>query len=215
MVDADSEISGFAYATEDLARSPDILKPGQYDVVVGNPPYITVKDKKLNDGVPDSVRHVQGQVRADGAVHGAVLRAGQAPDGDRTAGWIGQITSNSFMKREFGTKLIEDFLSRARPAPYRRHLRCLHPRPRHPDLILVGRPHHTVAVPSTRFSASAASLASPQTRRRDSCGPRSWRIRTTLASAVPTYPFPRFLGVLLIATHGACPAVVRTWYWRR
>ena len=24
------------------------------------------------------------------------------------AGWVGQITSNSFMKREFGTKLIED-----------------------------------------------------------------------------------------------------------
>src|SRR4051794_32036568 len=28
------------------------------------------------------------------------------------AGWTGQITSNSFMKREFGSKLIEDFLSR-------------------------------------------------------------------------------------------------------
>ena len=27
------------------------------------------------------------------------------------AGWVGQITSNSFMKREFGTKLIEDFLA--------------------------------------------------------------------------------------------------------
>ena len=25
-------------------------------------------------------------------------------------GWVGQITSNSFMKREFGSKLIEDFL---------------------------------------------------------------------------------------------------------
>ena len=26
------------------------------------------------------------------------------------AGWVGQITSNSFMKREFGAKLIEEFL---------------------------------------------------------------------------------------------------------
>ncbi len=33
-----------------------------------------------------------------------------AKPGDR-AGWIGQITSNSFMKREFGVPLIEDFLS--------------------------------------------------------------------------------------------------------
>lgn len=30
--------------------------------------------------------------------------------GDRPAGWVGQITSNSFMKREFGSKLIETFL---------------------------------------------------------------------------------------------------------
>ena len=34
-----------------------------------------------------------------------------ARSGD-TVGWIGQITSNSFMKREFGTKLIEDYLAR-------------------------------------------------------------------------------------------------------
>jgi len=33
-----------------------------------------------------------------------------AKDGE-LAGWVGQITGNSFMKREFGTKLIEDFLA--------------------------------------------------------------------------------------------------------
>ena len=46
--DPDSQISGFAYATEDLAALKQILEPGRYDVVVGNPPYITVKDKTLN-----------------------------------------------------------------------------------------------------------------------------------------------------------------------
>jgi len=46
--DADSQLSGFAYATEDLALLREILQPGRYDVVVGNPPYITVKDKTLN-----------------------------------------------------------------------------------------------------------------------------------------------------------------------
>src|SRR5699024_1842599 len=30
--------------------------------------------------------------------------------GDQPAGWTGQITSNAFMKREFGTKLIEEYL---------------------------------------------------------------------------------------------------------
>ena len=47
-LDPDSQISGFAYATEDLAALKQILAPGRYDVVVGNPPYITVKDKTLN-----------------------------------------------------------------------------------------------------------------------------------------------------------------------
>jgi hypothetical protein len=44
----DSGISGFAYATEDLQALQRILAPGRYDVLVGNPPYITVKDRKLN-----------------------------------------------------------------------------------------------------------------------------------------------------------------------
>ena len=30
----------------------EILEPGRYDVVVGNPPYITVKDKALNERLP-------------------------------------------------------------------------------------------------------------------------------------------------------------------
>ena len=32
------------------------------------------------------------------------------PDGRGTAGWLGAIVSNAFMKREFGTKLVEEFL---------------------------------------------------------------------------------------------------------
>ncbi|HQP39610.1 MAG TPA: BREX-2 system adenine-specific DNA-methyltransferase PglX, partial [Polyangiaceae bacterium] len=32
------------------------------------------------------------------------------PDGRGTAGWLGAIVSNAFMKREFGSKLVEEFL---------------------------------------------------------------------------------------------------------
>ena len=38
----------FTYATEDGPLLLEILEEGRYDVVVGNPPYITVKDKALN-----------------------------------------------------------------------------------------------------------------------------------------------------------------------
>ena len=38
----------FHYATEDAQLLLEILEEGRYDAVVGNPPYITVKDKALN-----------------------------------------------------------------------------------------------------------------------------------------------------------------------
>ncbi len=46
--DDTDELAEFSYATEDVHEHPGILEPGRYHVVVGNPPYITVKDKKLN-----------------------------------------------------------------------------------------------------------------------------------------------------------------------
>ena len=38
----------FHYATEDAQLLLELLEEGRYDAVVGNPPYITVKDKALN-----------------------------------------------------------------------------------------------------------------------------------------------------------------------
>lgn len=88
-----------------------LLQPGTYDAVVGNPPYITVKDKKLNKRYRDLYSTCKGKYALsvpfmerffDLAKHDKV----GAP------GWVGQITSNSFMKREFGTKLVEEFFPR-------------------------------------------------------------------------------------------------------
>jgi hypothetical protein len=46
----DADVHDFGYETEDLDALHEILEPGRYDVVVGNPPYITAKDKALNAG---------------------------------------------------------------------------------------------------------------------------------------------------------------------
>ncbi|WP_430297723.1 BREX-2 system adenine-specific DNA-methyltransferase PglX [Sinomonas sp. B1-1] len=110
--DADAHLSGFAYATEDLDLLKKILRPGQYDVVVGNPPYITVKDKTLNA----AYRKIYATCKGTYALTVPFMErffglAKHGGDG-QPAGWTGQITSNSFMKREFGSKIIEDFLSR-------------------------------------------------------------------------------------------------------
>ncbi|MET7489358.1 BREX-2 system adenine-specific DNA-methyltransferase PglX [Streptomyces sp. NPDC005538] len=107
---ASDPLAEFSYATEDVHDYRGILQPGRYHVVVGNPPYITVKDKKLNQlyrelydacsgkyalSVPFAQRFYELAVRGDSHARGY--------------GMVGQITANSFMKREFGTRLIETY----------------------------------------------------------------------------------------------------------
>jgi hypothetical protein len=110
MEDYDSGLSGFAYSTEDLASLRSILEPGKYDVVVGNPPYITVKDRKLNAAYRDRYATCKGKYALTVPFMERFFQMAKTAEGDHPAGWVGQITSNSFMKREFGSRLIEDFL---------------------------------------------------------------------------------------------------------
>ncbi|WP_267241499.1 BREX-2 system adenine-specific DNA-methyltransferase PglX [Streptomyces sp. PR69] len=102
----------YAYATEDVweyAKRVDLLGRGSYHVVVGNPPYITVKDKQEKENykkgydacvglfalsVPFAQRMFELAVKGPGGRQGG-------------GGFVGQITANSFMKREFGRNLIE------------------------------------------------------------------------------------------------------------
>ncbi len=100
----------FTYQTEDGPLLLRLLEQGRYDVVVGNPPYITVKDKALNQVYRQKYTDVCKGTYAM-TVPFMELFFKLAKGGDRP-GWIGQITSNSFMKREFGSKLIEDFLAK-------------------------------------------------------------------------------------------------------
>jgi hypothetical protein len=106
-VDKDAVAARFAYRTEDLPKLRKFLAPGQYDVVVGNPPYITVKDKALNARYRELYSYCKGTYAL--TVPFMEKFFGLAKPGER-AGWVGQITSNSFMKREFGVPLIEEFI---------------------------------------------------------------------------------------------------------
>lgn len=107
-----SDTFSFSYATEDPQTLATYLRPSSYDVVVGNPPYITVKDKALNGKYRELYSTCKGKYALTIPFMERFFRLAQRGDAERAAGWTGQITSNSFMKREFGTKLIEDFLPR-------------------------------------------------------------------------------------------------------
>lgn len=105
----DKVAANFTYGTESLGALKSILRNGQYDCVVGNPPYITVKDKALNELYRREYNYCKGKYALTVPFMERFYRL--AKGGDQ-AGWVGQITSNSFMKREFGAPLIEKFFPR-------------------------------------------------------------------------------------------------------
>lgn len=102
----------YLYKTEHAAALQETF--GQtYTAVVGNPPYIIARDPALNAayrqrydscyrqyslGVPFTERFFELATPWDPGNTG------------RSGGYVGMITTNSFMKREFGKKLIEDCL---------------------------------------------------------------------------------------------------------
>ena len=92
-----------AFDLEDAAEAREVLDR-QYAAVVGNPPYITVKDKALRD----RYRKLYSSAHREYSL--SVPFAERFFQLARAGGRVGQITANSFMKREFGTKLIEEYL---------------------------------------------------------------------------------------------------------
>ncbi|MFK0194894.1 BREX-2 system adenine-specific DNA-methyltransferase PglX [Kitasatospora sp. NPDC090308] len=106
------ELAEFAYATEDVHEHPGILEEGRYHLVVGNPPYITVKDKQLNSLYRELYDACTGKYALSVPFAQRFFELAKAGGTDgRGYGMVGQITANSFMKREFGSKLIKDYFA--------------------------------------------------------------------------------------------------------
>ncbi len=95
------------YQSEDIDALRRILRPGQYHAVVANPPYITVKDRPLSQAYRTrypSVCHMKYSLSVPFMKRLFDLACG--------GGYTGQITANSFMKRGFGKKVVEEYLPR-------------------------------------------------------------------------------------------------------
>lgn len=105
------ETEQFSYAAEDVAEYQGILEEGRYHVVVGNPPYITVKDRTLSQQYRAAYSTCHRQYALSVPFMELLFRLARNATPSGGAGFVGQITSNSFMKREFGTKVIENLLS--------------------------------------------------------------------------------------------------------
>ena len=100
------------FETEDADELQRILGQG-YHAVVGNPPYIAVVDSALRDAYRERYESCHGKyvLTVPFMERFFDLARPEAP-GERgvLAGFVGKITGNNFMKREFGAPLVERFL---------------------------------------------------------------------------------------------------------
>lgn len=102
---------GHAYASEDLAEVQQILGR-QYHAVVGNPPYIVVKDAALNYAYRKQYASCRGKYSLGCPFTERFFELALTGGAGSSAGFVGLITADSFMKREFGSTLIEQVLPR-------------------------------------------------------------------------------------------------------
>ena len=100
---------GHAFLVEDLDALNRILGQ-QYHVVVGNPPYITVKDRAVNRLYRRRYSTCHRQYSLAVPFTERFFDLALPARHPQPAGYVGLITANSFMKREFGKKLVESFL---------------------------------------------------------------------------------------------------------
>lgn len=98
------------YPTEDEEAANRILEPGRYHAVVGNPPYITVRDPGLNAAYRAIYTTCFRKYSLVAPFTERFFDLAQPSQTGMEAGFVGMIVSNSFMKREMGRPLVEDFL---------------------------------------------------------------------------------------------------------
>jgi hypothetical protein len=99
------------YVTEDTAALDAVLGR-QYHVVVGNPPYITPKDAAMRDAYREIYETCYKKYGLGAPFTERFFDLAQERTERQPGGFVGLIVANSFMKREFGKKLIEEVLSR-------------------------------------------------------------------------------------------------------
>ncbi|ATM24728.1 DNA methylase (plasmid) [Streptomyces alboflavus] len=88
-----------------LDRDEPLLERGRYHAVVGNPPYITVADARQRDLIRKAYSRVAAGKYPLGLPFCQLMFELAVPGGH-----VAQLTSNAFMKREFGRRFIEQFL---------------------------------------------------------------------------------------------------------
>jgi hypothetical protein len=99
------------YVAEDTTALDRVLGR-QYHTVVGNPPYITPKDAAMREAYREIYESCYRTYGLGAPFTERFFDLAQEGTNDQAAGFVGLIVANSFMKAEFGKKLICEVLPR-------------------------------------------------------------------------------------------------------
>ncbi len=143
-VEAGDPATRHLFATEDAETIHQMLSGG-YHAVVANPPYITPKDPAANAAYRRRYATCHGKYALSVPFMERLFGLAMLAVGDRPAGFVGQITANSFTKREFGKPLIEQFLAKQVDVSHVIDTSGAYiPGHGTPTVILLGRNRHSV-----------------------------------------------------------------------
>lgn len=98
------------FATEDV-ETVDRFLAQRYGAVVANPPYVVPRDPAANHAYRSRYATCHRQYSLSVPFMERLFDLAERGAPGRPAGFVGQITANSFMKREFGKPLIEQYLA--------------------------------------------------------------------------------------------------------
>lgn len=101
--------SAHGYATEDVAKARALLSRS-WAAVVGNPPYPTVKDPAVNALYRTRFSTCRGKYSLGVPFTERFFQLARHDADPERCGYIGMITANSFMKREMGKSLVEQWM---------------------------------------------------------------------------------------------------------
>ncbi|WP_175412583.1 BREX-2 system adenine-specific DNA-methyltransferase PglX [Streptomyces sp. TRM64462] len=108
--DWEGDSAGTVEDVDEFSETCDLLGRNSYHVVISEPPYITVRDKARNAAYRAAYDVASGAFPLSVLFTKCMFQLAARKTSDTPGGYVGQYTTSSFASREFGEKLIDEFL---------------------------------------------------------------------------------------------------------
>ncbi|MEU6628826.1 BREX-2 system adenine-specific DNA-methyltransferase PglX [Streptomyces parvus] len=108
--DWEGDSAGTVEDVDEFSKTCDLLGRNSYHVVISEPPFIAVRDKARNAAYRAAYDVASGVFPLSVLFTKCMFQLAVRKTDNTPGGYVGQYTTNSFASREFGEKLIDEFL---------------------------------------------------------------------------------------------------------